>query len=66
MISSAENDGIAYCTDGSGCGNSFPSGFITGAAYSAAEDGSYVQVGVKDRESESVGGIDKPLILYFR
>lgn len=46
MVSDAEEDGIAYCTDGSGCGNPFPEGFITGAAYSAAADGSYVQVGV--------------------
>ncbi|KAH0826800.1 hypothetical protein J3R83DRAFT_5223 [Lanmaoa asiatica] len=46
LVSDAEEDGIAYCTDGSGCGNSFPDGFITGASYSAASDGSYVQVGV--------------------
>ncbi|KAG8217031.1 hypothetical protein J3R82DRAFT_7347 [Butyriboletus roseoflavus] len=59
MVSSAESDGVTYCTDGSGCGNPFPDGFITGAAYSAAADGSYVQVGeaiwVTDHESELVG-----------
>jgi len=49
MVSNAEEDGIAYCTDGSGCGNPFPDGFITGAAYSAAADGSYVQVGAAIR-----------------
>ncbi|KAG9308205.1 hypothetical protein JVU11DRAFT_12218 [Chiua virens] len=44
MVSDAEEDGVAYCTEGSGCGNPFPNGFIIGAAYSAADDGSYVQI----------------------
>ncbi|KAF8431093.1 hypothetical protein L210DRAFT_3561208 [Boletus edulis BED1] len=44
MVSDAEEGGIAYCTDGSGCGNPFPNGLITGAAYSASADGSYVQI----------------------
>ncbi|KAN0093429.1 hypothetical protein V8E55_004213 [Tylopilus felleus] len=44
MVSDAEQDGVAYCTDESGCGNPFPTGFITGAAYSAAGDGTYVQI----------------------
>lgn len=45
VVSDAEQDGITYCTDGTGCGNPFPDGFITGAAYWVAPDRSYVQVG---------------------
>ncbi|KAG1748457.1 uncharacterized protein EDB91DRAFT_1327679 [Suillus paluster] len=44
LISDAESDGTAYCTDGSGCQNSFPAGFITGANISRASDGSYIQI----------------------
>lgn len=44
LVSDAESDGTAYCTDGSGCQNSFPAGFITGANISQASDGSYIQI----------------------
>ncbi|KAH7920765.1 hypothetical protein BV22DRAFT_1097634 [Leucogyrophana mollusca] len=45
LISDAETDGVAYCTPGAeGCANYLPSGFITGAAVSQADDGSWIQV----------------------
>ncbi|KAG1731557.1 hypothetical protein EDB19DRAFT_1640768 [Suillus lakei] len=44
LISDAESDGTAYCTDGSGCQNTFPTGFVTGAIISEAGDGSYIQI----------------------
>ncbi|KIJ59989.1 hypothetical protein HYDPIDRAFT_53478, partial [Hydnomerulius pinastri MD-312] len=44
LISEAENDGVAYCTSGSDCGNAFPNGFITGSAVAEAADGSYIQI----------------------
>ena len=56
MVSDAEEDGTAYCTDGNGCGNPFPNGFITGAAYLSAPDGSYVQVGVDIRVTDRESG----------
>lgn len=44
LISDAENDATAYCTDGSGCQKIFPVGFVTGAMVSEASDGSYIQI----------------------
>ncbi|KAG1788743.1 uncharacterized protein HD556DRAFT_1244784 [Suillus plorans] len=43
-ISDAESDATAYCTNGSGCQNTFPAGFVTGATISEASDGSYIQI----------------------
>ncbi|KAG2105807.1 uncharacterized protein F5147DRAFT_775126 [Suillus discolor] len=42
-ISEAKSDATAYCTNGSGCQNTFPAGFVTGATISEASDGSYIQ-----------------------
>lgn len=44
LISDAESDATAYCTDGSGCQNTFPAGLITGAIVSEASDRSYIQI----------------------
>ncbi|KIJ11718.1 hypothetical protein PAXINDRAFT_84095 [Paxillus involutus ATCC 200175] len=44
LISDAEDDGVVFCTSGSGCANPFPTGFITGSAVEEAADGSYIQI----------------------
>ncbi|KAG6849237.1 hypothetical protein H0H93_010253 [Arthromyces matolae] len=48
LIGDAESDGVAFCSpssDPSGCdGKKFPEGFVTAAAYTASEDGAYIQV----------------------
>ncbi|KAG1763682.1 hypothetical protein EDD22DRAFT_886071 [Suillus occidentalis] len=44
LISEAESDAGTYCTEGSGCQNTFPAGFITGAVVSQASDASYIQI----------------------
>ncbi|KIK97203.1 hypothetical protein PAXRUDRAFT_136817 [Paxillus rubicundulus Ve08.2h10] len=44
LVSDAEDDGVVFCTSGSGCANPFPTGFITGSAVAEAADGSYIQI----------------------
>lgn len=44
LISDAESDAIAYCTNGSDCQNALPADFVTGAIVSEASDGSYIQI----------------------
>ncbi|TFY77701.1 hypothetical protein EWM64_g6313 [Hericium alpestre] len=47
LVSDAEADGISFCTPGTAdpsCTNRLPDGFITAAAISNADDGSWIQV----------------------
>ncbi|KAL6300975.1 hypothetical protein BKA93DRAFT_739537 [Sparassis latifolia] len=62
LISSAESDGVSFCTSDSSdptCSRRMESGFITAAAITRADDGSWIQVtGCIDTSKSSLSASD--------